>query len=146
MNLWSQRWLNPRRNLVMCLIPLLLKQLYVLLGESLINCSIPFSKVLWLFELRTDISRLFHSIITDGKKEFLKKLCLKWNCWMILWCTSWFVEVLSCRYNLHISCRRCTVCETNPFVGEIRYLIPNKVFHTKYVLLDQLLPTKHRVK
>ena len=61
----------------MCLIPLLLKQLYVLLGDGLINYRILFLKVLRLFELRIDISILFHSIITDGKKEFLKKLCLK---------------------------------------------------------------------
>ena len=60
----------------MCLIPFLLKQLYVLPGEGLINCRILFLKGLSLFELRIDISRLFHSIITDGKKEFLKKLCL----------------------------------------------------------------------
>ena len=41
---------NPRRNLVMCLIPLLLYQLYVLLGEGLIICRILFLKVLRLFE------------------------------------------------------------------------------------------------
>ena len=35
--------------------------------------------MLRLFELCIDISRLFHSIITDGKKDFLKKLCLKWK-------------------------------------------------------------------
>ena len=58
----------------MCLIPLLLEQLYVLLREGLINCRILFLKVLRLFELHVDISRLFHSIITGGKKEFLKKL------------------------------------------------------------------------
>ena len=56
----------------MCLIPFLLKQLYVLPGEGPINCRILFLKVLRLFELRIDISRLFRSIITDGKKEFLK--------------------------------------------------------------------------
>ena len=61
----------------MCLISLLLKQLYVLLGEGLINCRILFLKVLRLFELRIDISKLFHSITTDGKKFFLKKLCKK---------------------------------------------------------------------
>ena len=61
----------------MCLIPLLLKRLYILLGEGLINCRILFQKVVRLFELRIDISRLFHSIITDGKREFLKKLSLK---------------------------------------------------------------------
>ena len=58
----------------MCLIPLLLKQLYVLLGEGLKNCRIIFLKILRLFELRIHISRLFHSIITDGKKEFLRKM------------------------------------------------------------------------
>ena len=63
----------------MCLIPLLLKQLYVLLIEGLISYRILFLKVLRLFELCIDISRLFHSIITDGKKEFLKKLHLKWK-------------------------------------------------------------------
>ena len=77
LNLLSQRWLNPRRDLVTCLIPLLLKKLYVLLAEDLINYRILFLKVLRLFELRRDISRLFHSIIRDGKKIFLKKLCLK---------------------------------------------------------------------
>ena len=63
----------------MYLIPLLLKQLYVIQGEGLINCRILFLKVLRLFELFIDVSRLFHSIITDVKKEFLKKLCLKWK-------------------------------------------------------------------
>ena len=43
------------------------------------SCRILFLKVLRLFELCIDISRLFHSIITDGKKEFLQKLCLKWK-------------------------------------------------------------------
>ena len=52
----------------MCLIPLLLKQLYVLQGEGLTNCRILFLKVLRLFELHVDISRFFHSIITGGKK------------------------------------------------------------------------------
>ena len=54
-----------------------LMQLYVLLGDGLIYFRIFFKKILKLFEFRIDLSRLFHSIITDGKKEFLKKLCLK---------------------------------------------------------------------
>ena len=62
--------INPRRNVVMCFIPLLLKQLYLLLGEGLINCGKPFLKVLLLFELGMDISRLFHSIIAEGGKTF----------------------------------------------------------------------------
>ena len=40
LNLRSRRWLEPRRSLVRCLIPLVLKQIYVLLGEGLINCKI----------------------------------------------------------------------------------------------------------
>ena len=64
------KWLNQRRILVMCFIPLLLKQSYVLLGKGLVNCRNLFLKLLRLSELRIDISRLFHPIITDGKKSF----------------------------------------------------------------------------
>ena len=63
---------------------------------------------------------------------------------MFLWCASWFVEVLSCRgnseINFYISCRRCTVCETNAFVLDIRNLIPDRAFLSKYLLLHQLFP------
>ena len=77
LNLWSRRWLKPSRNLVRCLIPLVLKQLYVVLGEDLKNFRILFIKILKLSEFRIDLSRLFHLIITEGKKELLKRLCLK---------------------------------------------------------------------
>ena len=74
LNLWSRRWLNPRRNLAMCLIPLLLKQLNVLPGEGLINCIILFLKVFRLFfELRIDICTLFYSIIAERKKVIFEK-------------------------------------------------------------------------
>ena len=36
-----------------------------------------FLKILKLSEFRIDLSRLFYSIITEGKKEFFKKLYLK---------------------------------------------------------------------
>ena len=57
-NIHSATLDGPWRNLVMCLIPLLLYQLYVLLGEGLIICRILFLKVLRLLK---------------------KKLCLKWK-------------------------------------------------------------------
>ena len=105
--------INPRRNVVMCFIPLLLKQLYLLLGEGLINCGKPFLKVLLLFELGMDISRLFHSIIAEGGKTFWKSYGQSENrayYWGILLCASWFVEVVSCRDNarigFYISCRK----------------------------------------
>ena len=41
---------------VMCLVPLLLKHLYVLLEEGLKNCRTLFSKLLRLFELHIDCS------------------------------------------------------------------------------------------
>ena len=44
------------------------------------------------------------------------------------------------------SCRRCTVCETNSFVGEIQILIPDKAFLSKYLLLHQLFSTKHFIE
>ena len=78
LNLCSRRWLNPRRSLVRYLIPLVLKQLCVLLG-GLINFKIHFLNMLRLSEFRIDKSRLFHSITAEGKNEFLKKLCLIWK-------------------------------------------------------------------
>ena len=60
-----------------CLTPLVSKQLCVLLGEGLINFKILFLQKLKLSKFQTDLSRLFHSIITEEKKEFLKNLCLK---------------------------------------------------------------------
>ena len=44
---------------------------------GLINCKILFRKVISFFELCIDISRLFNPITEEGKKEFLKKLCIK---------------------------------------------------------------------
>ena len=40
------------------------------------NFRISFLKTLKLSHFRRLTSNLFHSIIVDGKKEFLKKLCL----------------------------------------------------------------------
>ena len=86
--------------------------------------------------------------LQKGKKNFWNSYVYNENrvyCWMILWCGSWFALVLSCRDNveidLYISCRTCTVSETNAFVGEIRNLSLDKVFLSKYLLLHQLLPT-----
>ena len=39
------------------------------------NCKICFLKIKRFLELRWLISNLFHSVIVDGKKELLKKLC-----------------------------------------------------------------------
>ena len=49
-----------------------MKELHVLLGEGLTNCRILLKKMLRLFELRIDISGLFHSIIIEGKNLFEK--------------------------------------------------------------------------
>ena len=48
----------------------------ILLGEGLINFRILFLKSTKRFEFRRLGSKLFHSMIVKGKKEFLKKLCL----------------------------------------------------------------------
>ena len=58
------------------LIPLLLLQLKTLLEEGLINFRILFLKTTKLFEFQRVGSELFHSTIVEGKREFLKKLCL----------------------------------------------------------------------
>ena len=97
LNLWLWRWLKPRKNLVRFFITLAWKQLYVLLGKDLINFRILLLKILRLSEFQIDLSRFFHAIITDRKKSFWKKLCLKWKggiflgdlvLWEVIWRSS----------------------------------------------------------
>ena len=81
LNLCSWRWLSPSRNLVKYLIPFRLWRPNMLFVVSLINFKIFFLKILRLGEFWISGSSLFHSMMTDGKKVFLKKLCLilKWG-------------------------------------------------------------------
>ena len=51
-------------------------QLQTLLEEGLINFRILFLETAKLFEFRKVESKMFHSVIVEGRKEFLKKLCL----------------------------------------------------------------------
>ena len=88
-----------------CLIPLVSKQLCVLLGEGLINFKILFLQKLKLSKFQTDFSRLSHSIITEEKKEFLKNLCLKKKevCFSTTLCYKrWFAEVVTHKGNAEI--------------------------------------------
>ena len=79
LNLCSRKWLKPSRSLVINLIPLGLWQLKRLLADGLINFRILFLKILKLLEILMLWSSLFHSIIVDWKKKFLKKVCLSSN-------------------------------------------------------------------
>ena len=74
LNLCSRKWLRPTRNPLIILIPLWLSK--TLLGEGLIKFRILFLKTTKLFKFRRVGSKFFHSLIVEGKKEFLKKLCL----------------------------------------------------------------------
>ena len=76
LNLCSRRWLSPRQSRIVSLIPLWLQQLKKPYGVGLINLRILPSKIPKLSALRTAGSSLFHSMTADGKKVFLKKLCL----------------------------------------------------------------------
>ena len=76
LNLRSCKWLIPTHSRVISLISLWLLQLKLLLGEGLINFRILFLKTTKLFEFRRVGSKFFYSMIVEGKKEFLKKLCL----------------------------------------------------------------------
>ena len=75
LNLWSREWLRPTRSLVISLIPLWFSHLKTLFGVGLIKFRILFLKALKLPTFGMLRSRLFHSITTEGKKKFLKKLC-----------------------------------------------------------------------
>ena len=48
--------------------------------------------------------------------------------------------------DFYVSFKMCTVCETNTFVGEISKLNPDKAFLSRYLLLHQLLLTKHYIE
>ena len=84
LNSWSLRWLKPKLSLVISFIPIGLWQLKVLLGVGRINYKMFFLERARLSELLILFSRLFLSIIEDGKNEFLKKICLTLNLGMLL--------------------------------------------------------------
>ena len=70
LKLSSRRSLTPRQSLVRNLIPCRLWHLNTLFGEGLINFSMVFLKVLYVFEFLRLVPSLFHSITVDGKKVF----------------------------------------------------------------------------
>ena len=74
-NLSSLGWLKLSLSRDRCFIPLGLRKLNVLLGNGLMNDIIPFLKVSILSEFLIFRCNLFHSIIVEGKIEFLKKKC-----------------------------------------------------------------------
>ena len=71
LNLCSRKWLNSNRTRVINVIPLRLHQFKKLFDLGLINLRILFFKIPKFSESRRAESRLFHSMIFDGKKEFL---------------------------------------------------------------------------
>ena len=71
LNLCSRRSLRPRWSLVRNLIPFGLWYSNTLLGEGVINFRIAFLKFPKVSEFLRLALRLFHSIMVDGKKEFL---------------------------------------------------------------------------
>ena len=84
----SRKWLRHRRSHMRYLIPLELCQSNGQFGDGLINFNKLFLKTLRLVAFRRLTSSLFHSIIVDGKKEFLKKffnflLVLDWKSYKI---------------------------------------------------------------
>ena len=52
-----------------------LRELCTEFEDRRMNCKMYFLKINGLLEFRRLVSNLFHSMIVDGKKEFLKKLC-----------------------------------------------------------------------
>ena len=75
LNLYSLKWFRPSLSLVISLIPLGLRTSKTEFGEGCMKLSIFSLKTEILLEFLRLGSKLFHSIIADGKKEFLKKLC-----------------------------------------------------------------------
>ena len=134
-NLCSQRWLRPNLNLAINLIPLGLWQLKIQLEDGLINFKILFLKAEKVLEFLIFKSKLFHSITVDGKKEFIKKLCLplKWGILslvLVLYALLMLGIILKW-YSadwLWIFWKRSRVFYTIVFYGVILYLVLDKVF------------------
>ena len=76
LNLCSFKWLKPILRRDRGFSPNGLFMLKTFLEFDLIKFNKCFLKMSKEAELRISRSRLFHSFITDGKKEFLKKLCV----------------------------------------------------------------------
>ena len=75
LNLCSRRWLSPSCSLVSSFAPIGLWQPKILFAVGLMNLRIFDLKTLGVSELRMLESNLFHSIMVDGKYEFLKNWC-----------------------------------------------------------------------
>ena len=74
-DLCSQRWLSLSRSLVSSFTPIGLWQAKMLFAVGLMNLRIFYLKILSVSELRMLESNFFHSIMVDGKYEFLKNWC-----------------------------------------------------------------------
>ena len=70
--LCSRRWISPSRNLLSSFTTIGLWQSKILFAVGLINLGIFDLKMLSVSELWMLESNLFHSIMVDGKYEFLK--------------------------------------------------------------------------
>ena len=70
LNLCSLKWLRPSGNLVISLIPLVLQISKTEFGEGRMKLSIFSLKTEMLLEFLRLGSKLFHSIISDGKNNF----------------------------------------------------------------------------
>ena len=102
-----------------------------------------------LFEFQRLGSKLFHSIIAERKKEFLKMLCLilKWNvinvsCSICMTFSYQFKKILRtfcfCKF-----CKTFLVFCTNVVTEVILNPILGKVFPQRYLVLHQLCPSRH---
>ena len=76
LNLWSQRWLKFTRSTVRYFIPLALQHCGTIWSRSDKLKDAFLKGIKLLVEFRIAGSSWFHSLKVDGKKIFLKKLCL----------------------------------------------------------------------
>ena len=77
LNLWSAKWLKPSLILVSSFKPSKSWVEEILFGSGLINFSIRFLDIWHKEELWILMSRLFHLVITAGKKEWHHKQGMK---------------------------------------------------------------------
>ena len=118
--------------------------------KNIKNFRILFLKSTKLREFRRVGSKLLHSIIVEGKKEFLKKLCLFLKQGMLSTFLVAYVQVFPGvslkRYQGLLFCKFCKtflVFCSNVATEVTLNLILGKVFPSRYLVLHQLWRSRH---
>ena len=153
LNLCSLKWLRPSLSLVISLIPLGLRISKTEFGEGRMKLSIFSLKTEILLEFLRLGSKLFHSIIADGKKGVLKNLYFVLIRGILLSVlVAYDVHLTRMRWKRYFGClflktyERDKVSCTNNEVGGTQGLILGRFFLSTYLEKFVWLLNRHYIE